>query len=148
MKYTGWVLLILLLAPAGYTLDVTVGSSFKITGITRTDGKIVLPVERKKYRNVRIENQETFSWVQACKEVCTQPLAQVTPTVQEVRPARTRANMFLVNVSFSRAWLITCLVFKHGEEYAVQFPADFVFLDLALQARTQQLIIHHVQESK
>lgn len=143
----GWGLLLLLLAPALHALDVTVGSSFTIKNITREGGKVVLPVERQKYYNVRILAPAAFDFVQTCTEPCVQPLSEVVPSVQEVRPAQTRANMWLVSVVFNRAWLITCLVFKRGETYAVEFPADFVFLDKKLEEKTRTLVVQRVQEA-
>ncbi len=76
-----------------------------------------------------------------------QRLETVIPSVQEVRPAKTRENMWLVSVDFKQAWLVTLLVFKQGETYSVKSPTDFVFLDRALEAQTRRLVLQAVQES-
>ena len=144
----GWVLLFLFLAPALYALDVTVGSSFKILNIARVDGKIHLPIERDKYYNIRILNKETFDFVRTCAEPCRQAFTDVVVQVQEMRPAKTRENMWLATVSFKNAWAVTFLVFKRGEKYAVKFPEHFVFLDNALRARMQTAIVKAVEEIK
>lgn len=144
----GWVLLLLVLAPALHALDITVDSSFKILAVVRSDGKISLPVERSKYYNIRILNKETFDFVQTCTEPCVQSLSDVMPSLQEVRPAKTRENMWLATVNFKNAWLVTFLVFKRGNNYAVKSPENFVFLDSMLQTQTRNIILQAVAEMK
>lgn len=148
MKRTGWVLLLLVLAPALHALDITADSSFKILEIVRSDGKVSLPVERNKYYNIRILNKETFDFVRTCTEPCVQNLSDVRPFVQEVRSAKTRDNMWLAAVNFANAWSVTFLVFKRGNEYTVKSPEKFVFLDSVLQAQTRNIILQEVEKTK
>jgi len=144
----GWVLLLLVVAPTLHALDVAVGSSFKILEIVRSDGKISLPVERDKYYNVRILNKETFDFVQTCTEPCVQNLSDVIPSLQELRPAKTRENMWLATVNFKNAWLVTFLVFKRGDSYSVKPSENFVFLDNVLQTQTRNIILQAVEKMK
>ena len=148
MKRMGWVLLLLVVAPTLHALDVAVGSSFKILEIVRSDGKISLPVERDKYYNVRILNKETFDFVQTCTEPCVQNLSDVIPSLQELRPAKTRENMWLATVNFKNAWLVTFLVFKRGDSYSVKPSENFVFLDNVLQTQTRNIILQAVEKMK
>lgn len=146
MKRMGWVLLLLLFAPALYALDVTAASSFIIKNVGRSGKQIKLPLERKKYYNIRILNKDTFDFVQTCTEPCVQTFETIVPAVQEVRPAKTREDMWLASVAFNRAWLVTFFVFKDGENYFVKSPANFTFLDRTLEAQTHRLVLQTVQE--
>ncbi len=98
-----------------------------------------LPQERK-YHNIRLLNQATYDFVSSCPLPCTQDLGNVAPTVQALRPARTRDNMWIAQVSFNRAWLITFLVFKKGENWRITAPQHFTFLSDALRAQTHRVI--------
>ena len=148
MKYAGWVLCLLFLVPALHALEIQAGSSFKITGITREQDKLQLPVERNKYYNIRILSKETLDFARACKEPCRQPFENAAPAVQEVRPAATREDMWIASVAFDRAWLVTFLVFKKKQEWTVKTPANFVFLDKNLETQTRELILQVVRENK
>lgn len=148
MKYAGWVLCILFLVPALHALDVTVGSSFKITGIVRGQDKVQLPVERDKYYNIRILSKHTLDFVRGCEAPCRQVLEPVSPSVEEIRPAATRENMWIASVAFNREWLVTFLVFKTQQEWTVKAPADFMFLDKNLETQTRELILKAVKENK
>lgn len=146
MKRTGWVFLLLLFAPALHALDVTVPGSFTISGLTRTEGKIVLPSERT-YQNIRILDKSTYDFVTACQAPCVQPLPEVTPVAAGVRPAQTRGRMWIVQVDFNGAWLITFLVFQKGEDYSVKPPEHFTFNSDVLAQQTRQVIMNAVKEN-
>ncbi len=147
MKRIGWVIgVCLLLAPTLYALDVQVGSSFIITDIRREKNRLVLPVERSKYHNVRILQQDTLRYVKQCKEPCVQELTSVEPRVQDIRPAQTRPDMWIANVSFGKTWQVTFLVFKNGEQLSIKPPKHFMFLDKELKAATQQVILEALKQ--
>ena len=138
----------LFLVPTLHALDITVGSSFKITKVVRTGGKIELPAQRNKYYDIRILNKETFDFVQSCTEPCVQPLENIVPIVSEARPAKTREDMWIVPVHFNRAWCITFLAFKRGEDVSIKSPSDFAFLNSALATKTRSLILQAIKENK
>ncbi|MBP5429687.1 MAG: hypothetical protein J6Y25_02190 [Elusimicrobiaceae bacterium] len=147
MKRIGWGFVVcLLLAPALYALDVQVGSSFKITGIRREENRLVLPVERSKYYNVRILQRGTLQYVQQCQEPCVQELTSVEPRVLDIRSAQSRPDMWIAHVSFGGAWQITFLVFKNGKQFSVKSPKHFMFLDKKLQTATQQIILEALKQ--
>ena len=101
---TGWVSLLLLLwTPALHALDVQIGRSFTITGVTRTEEKVVLPTVRNKYQNIRILSRQTYDFVRTCTQPCVQEVPDLSPTVTEVRPAQSRPGMWIANVSFGDA---------------------------------------------
>ena len=138
---TGWVLCFLLCAaPALHALDVTVFGSFKILDIVRTEEKLILPDERKKYHNVRITNRATYQFVLTCQQPCVQTLGDVVPVVQEIRPARTRLDMWIAQVDFNGAWLVTFLVFKHGDKLHIKPPQHVEFISDALKQKTYESV--------
>ncbi len=147
MLRIGWVFLLLLFAPTLRAWDVTVDRSFTISGLARAEEKLVLPAERKQYHNIRILDKETYDFVSACQTPCVQTVADVTPTVIDIRPAQTRRNMWIAQVAFGRAWLITFLVFQKGNDFEVKPPEHFVFNNDALAAQTRQLIVQTVKEN-
>jgi len=146
MMRTGWVFLLLLFAPALHALVVEVPGSFTISGVTRSEGKVILPSERT-YQNIRILDKSTYDFVTACQEPCVQPLPQVTPVLADVRPARTRGQMWIVQVDFNGAWLITFLVFQKGKEYNIKPPEHFTFTSDVLAQQTRQVIVNAVKEN-
>ena len=77
-----------------------------------------------------------------------QSAARVDVSVMDVRPAQTRPGMWIASVAFNRAWLVTFLVFQHGEHYTSKPPAGFVFLDATLRTQTEELLQRAVVELK
>ena len=140
MKHV-WVLAILCLAPTLHALEVQVGSSFTITGIMRQEGKSLLPQQRTYY-DIRIMDRNTYDFVATCHEPCKQTVGQVDVAVEEVRPAKTHPDMWIVSVRISPGWLVTFLVFREGNNrWSVKNPAHFKFLDKSLQTQTREKII-------
>lgn len=143
----GWVLLFLLCwAPALHALEVQVGSSFIISGATRSAGHVELPLQRGQYANVRILSKETYDFVRTCTVPCRQTLPVVVPAVSRVRPAASRPGMWIADVSFSAAWQVTFLVFQKGDGFTLKSPEHFQFLDSGLETRTRQALVQAVQE--
>ena len=147
MQRTGWVFLLLLFTPALHALVVEVPGSFTISGVTRPAGKVVLPSERT-YHNIRILDKSTYGFVSACQEPCVQTLVSVTPTVVEVRPAQTRAGMWIMQVDFNGAWLITFLVFQKGNDFSIKEPEHFQFLSDALARQTREVILQAIRQEE
>lgn len=147
MKRVGWVFLLLLFAPALHAFEVTIPGSFTISGLTRSAGKLEFPAERKQYHNIRILDRATHDFLVSCPVPCIQPLTDVTPAVVEVRPAQTRKNMWIVQVAFNQAWLITFLVFQKGNNLDVKLPDHFTFNSDALAAQTRQIVVQAVREN-
>ena len=144
---TGWVFLLLLFAPALHALDVHVPGSFTISGITRTDGKIMLPVQRA-YQNIRILDKSTYDFVTACQVPCVQTLADVTPVVADIRSAKTREKMWIAQVEFNRAWLVIFLVFQKGNDFSIKAPEYFKFLSEALAQQTYDVILQAIRQEE
>ena len=148
MMRTGWVFLLLLFAPALYAVDIEVARSFTISGLTRTEGKLVFPAERQKYYNIRVLDKATYDFVSSCQTSCLQKLSAVTPVVAEVRPAQTRPHMWVAQVSFNRAWLVTFLVFKKGNDFEVKPPEHFTFISDKLATQTRQVILQAIRQQE
>lgn len=149
MKCAKWVLVsLIVMAPALHALDVSYGNFLTITGIERAAGKVILPVERKKYYNVRILDKDTYRFVAGCQAPCMQEIAKVDVTVCEVRAAKERPDMWIADVAFNQDWQITFLVFKQGDTYRVKFPIHLIFVQQALKKRTEEAIVAAVKELK
>ena len=63
----------------------------------------------------------------------------------EIRPAKTRKEMWIADVSFDGKWLITFLVFARDNGYDIKLPEHFEFLDSALQGRVEDLIATEIK---
>lgn len=147
MKRTGWVFLLLLFTPALHALVVEIPGSFTISGVTRTEGKIVLPSERT-YQNIRILDKSTYGLVSACQTPCVQPLVNIMPVVADIRPAHTRARMWIAQVDFNHAWLVTFLVFQKGNDFSVKPPEHFKFLSNLLAQQTRDVILQAIRQEE
>lgn len=147
MKCAKWVLLLLcLVSPTLHALDVSYGQFFKVTHIKRTDGQIILPVERKKYYNVRILNQGTYQFVKTCQAPCVQDVSKIEVAVLQVRPAKERPDMWIADVAFNQAWQATFLVFRQGDTYSVKPPANLIFLQGTLKQDTQAALVAAIKD--
>ena len=147
LKFAGWAFVFLLVFSSTlHALDVTVTGSFKILDVTRAGGKIILPLERNQYANIRLLTSQTYRALSACAEPCVVAGDPITPTVDVVRPARTREGMWIAEVNFLPAWRMTFLVFKKGENLDVKFPAHVVFINPALEKRTRELVLQAVTQ--
>jgi len=135
---------LLLISPQLYALDVQAGRFFRVEHISLRNGKWVMPVEKRKYRNIRILDKDTFLLLGKCreKETCNQPLEDVFIKVESVRAVKTREDMWLADVSFSDKWEVTFLVFKNEKGFSVKKPKHFIFLDTALEKE----VTHQIEQ--
>ena len=125
------------------------GSLFKVADITLTqEGKPVLPLARGKYANIRVLTKETFEILKKCPASCRQTAGKGDISLHSFRPAQTRPGMWIAEVSYDEAWLVTFLIFQNKEGFGVVPPEHFIFLDKALQARTERLLSARAQEEK
>lgn len=121
-------------------LDVSYGSLFQIFNVSRRDGKVVLPLTRGKYANIRVLERETLDFLTACPKTCVQDAASGQAKMEDFRAAKTRGGMWIADVSFDGRWLVTFLVFQNKNGYAVKPPEDFRFLDQNLRRRTEKML--------
>lgn len=136
------------MVPALHALEVSYGNFLTITGIERAEGKITLPVERKKYYNVRILDKGTYQFVATCLAPCVQDVSNVEITVSDVRVAKERPNMWIANVAFNQNWQATFLVFRQAETYSVKTPDGLIFLQPALKKQAEEAVVSAVKELK
>lgn len=121
-------------------LDVSYGSLFQISHVSRQDGEVKLPLSRGKYANIRVLNRETLDFLTTCPEPCVQDAALGEIKVEEFRAAQTRSGMWIADVSFDGCWQITFLVFKNKSGYRIYPPKDFEFLDNNLRQQLDKLL--------
>ncbi len=147
MKFARWAFVFLLVFSSTlHAFDVTVTGSFKIDGITRTGEKIIFPLERNQYANIRILDSQTYRALRTCAEPCVLAAGNLTPEVAHVRPARTREGLWIAEVNFLPSWRLTFLVVKKGNNWNVKFPAHVKFINAALEKRTRELILQVVAQ--
>ncbi len=120
--------------------DLQVGSFFQIKSVRVEEGKPVLPLARGKYANLRVLNKETYDFLLSCQADCQQHITEVLPALREIRPAQTRPGMWIADVSFGEAWLVTFLIFKNPDGYAVKEPEYFEFLDKKLKRQVKEML--------
>lgn len=121
-------------------LDVSYGSLFQIFNVSRQAGKVVLPLARGKYANIRVLERETLDFLTVCPNTCVQDAALGQARVEDFRAAKTRGGMWIADVSFDGRWLITFLVFQNENGFAVKPPENFRFLDANLRRRTEEML--------
>ncbi len=141
-KNAVWAVGVFFLTSQLHAFKVEVGSFFVIDGVRVKDGQVYLPLTRRKYNDIRILDRDTYVRLQGCKDkkVCTQPLAQAAVKVESIRPAQTRENCWIADVSFGGKWLVVFLVFKENGKLRVQAPAKFKFLDNTFRQQAQRVI--------
>ena len=121
-------------------LTLQYGKLFSVSAVRQQNGLPVLPLSRGKYANIRVLEKETFELLKTCGQKCTQPSGEGVVKMAEIRPAKTRKEMWIADVSFDGKWLITFLVFARDNGYDIKLPEHFEFLDSALQGRVEDLI--------
>ena len=144
------VLGMLFLSPVLWGFKVQVGSFFEIDKIAYKNGRLILPATRRKYHNVRVLNRDTFEWLLSCKEqnICKQVVSSAPFRIEQIRPAQTRPNMWIADVAFIDKWLITFLLFKNENDFSLQVPKVFKFLDVQIQTQVLKELVAQVEKKK
>lgn len=137
----------LLTAAAAHAFSFSYGPYFTVTSIRRTqkDG-VVLPVARKKYRNIRLLSAKAYHVLDACGENCSQEVSYMHFNIGDWRKASTREDMLIADVEFNDQWAVTFLVFKNKSGFSVKTPEDFTFQDKALQTRVTDALVALAKE--
>lgn len=120
--------------------DLQYGSLFNVKGITLKNGLPVLPLSRGKYANVRVLDKETFELLRTCPAACKQPAADGQVQVNHIRPAKTRPDMWIADISVDGKWLLTFLVFKKGEKVSFISPDSVDVLDTVWLGRVHDVL--------
>ncbi len=137
----------LLSSPILWALEVQIDPFFKIDKISYKKGRLVLPVTRRKYHNIKVLDEHTFTWLQTCasETKCVQEKKKLPFRVEMIRPVVTRQNMWIAEVSFAEQWLIVFLLFKNPNGYVLKEPDHFKFLDVTLATKIRQELEQMVQ---
>lgn len=121
-------------------LTVSYGDLFEVSGVFRAADKVLFPLTRGKYANIRILTRETLEFVKACPEFCVQDAGSGEIKVEEIRAAKTRGGMWIADVSVDGHWLITFLIFQNKNGYGIKPPDEVRFLDKGLLVRTEEAL--------
>lgn len=133
--------------PKLFALTVEVGDCFKVEKIRFRQGKLILPVSKQKWADVRIIGRETYDFVHTCQGVksCKQPLSVPVWQVESIRPARTRENVWIADVSLSQQWQLTFLVFRQNNHYTLKIPPQVQFISKTLEAQILKQITAEIE---
>ena len=130
-------------------LDVQYGTFFTVKGVSVQDGKLVLPLARKKYANVRILDKATYQWVLACKpDNCVWQAAPGHTQIQSVREANTRPGMWIAQVDVDGKWVLTFLVFENPDGFGFVVPQEIVITAKSWQDSIEQQIAAEITRLK
>lgn len=147
MLFKRTVLLAVLLSLAVCDLcafDFSYGSFFTVKGIENKKGKILLPLSRGEYANIRILTAEIHQFLASCKEDCSFDIKNAPFSVYALRAAKKRKNMWIADVKWGEDWLITFLIFKNSEGCSAVIPENFIFLSDELKNQVEQQLFSAV----
>ncbi len=113
---------VLLISLEVSAIEVSYGSFFTVSGIVMQKERLVLPLDRGKYANVRILDKETFAWVSQCSDACTQQYQDAKIRVVSLRAAQARSGMWIAEVAVDNRWLLTFLIFQNPNGYSFIKP--------------------------
>ena len=134
--------LALCLLSAGWlrAFDLQYGKLFCVTKLTQEKGKVILPVTRGKYNNVRVLDKETYRLLKTCGPSCKQESAGGAVSIKQIRAAKTRDNMWIADVAVDDKWLLTFLVFRKESKFSFIVPQEVRFNDENWLAQLKTLL--------
>lgn len=138
MKRAAVLGLVLWSALQAGAFDLQYGELFVVSGITVENSRPVLPLTRGKYANARVLDKETFALLKTCPALCRQESKGGQWQVSQLRPAKTRADMWIAEVSVDGAWLLTFLIFKNKDGFRLVSPEPVRVLDASWLLRVEQ----------
>jgi len=148
-KRTWAAVLCIALALPVCALNVRYGSFFTIQDVSVKQGKVELPLTRKKYANVRILDEETYRWVLACKpQTCVWQDAPGVTQVQSLRAAQTRPGMWIAQVAVDERWVLTFLVFENPGGFGFVVPEEIAVNNAVWQGQAQAQIAAEIRRLK
>jgi hypothetical protein len=124
MKRVAILALLLLNAVWLRAFDLQYGELFCVTNLTQKKGKVILPVTRGKYTNVRVVDKATYRLLKTCGNLCKQESLGGEISVTQMRKAQTRYNMWIADVTVDSRWLLTFLVFRNKDGFDFIVPQD------------------------
>lgn len=119
---------LLFLSPALRAFEVQYGSLFKVIDVQLENGQPVLPLSNGKYADVRVLDKETFDFLKTCTKFCKQSAENTQTVLSDIRPAKTRENMWIAEVEVADKWLLVCLIFRNKKDVSVVFPKNIIVL--------------------
>jgi len=130
-------------------LDVRYGPFFTVKGVSVKQGKLELPLARKKYANVRILDEETYRWVLSCApQSCVWQNAAGATQIESLRAAQMRPGMWIAQVAVDERWVLTFLVFENPDGFGFVVPQEVEVKDRSWQTRTEQQIAAEIRRLK
>ena len=128
--------------------DLQYGELFCVTNLTQEKGKVVLPVTRGKYNNVRVLDKETYRLLKTCGPSCKQESSGGVVSIKQIRAAKTRDNMWIADVAVDNKWLLTFLVFRTKDEFSFIIPQDVRFNNEKWLEQIKQLLQMRITQGR
>ena len=141
------VLIVCMLVKPVCAFTFSYGNLFEVKKVVNKNGVLQLPLTRKKYKNVKILSRELYSFLRACQTDCSYAVSQEQFEIEEIRPAATNTQMFIIEVSFNRAVLLTFLGFKNKNGMKIVFPQEVIWKDAGLKKRVQKYLEDQVKQN-
>ena len=145
-KCAAAVVLIGLISPALRAFEVQYATLFKITDVQKVDGLPVMPLSNGKYADVRVLDKETFDFLKTCNTVCKQPALEAGKVLPNIRPAKTRENMWIAELEIDGKWLLVSLIFRKGKDLSVKFPPSVVILNKKWQKQVEEQLLAALED--
>lgn len=123
----------LFIAASSCALDLKYGRYFTVSGITQADGAVQLPLEKKKYKNIKVLSKKLYQTLLTCDASCVYEPGGVSFASVDYRVPPSNKTMLIADVDFNDDLAITFLIFKNKTGLRVSAPSDFAFTDKRLE---------------
>ncbi len=106
------------------------GNLLEVRGIAWQDGRLQMPLSRKKYADVRLLDRSLYQFLVSCQEEkCSFSPVGKEYNIFSLRAAKTRENMWIAQVDVNGQLLITFLIFKRADAFSIKPPDEVLFKD-------------------
>ena len=116
------------------------GTGIKIQGVEIKSGKLLLPITRKKYRNVKIVSKELFQFLKKCTDECVYPVAEIKITSVDYRRSFTSEDLMIAEVELNQELILTFLVFQKANGISVKAPETVQFTNPMLYGEIEKYL--------
>lgn len=127
--------------------DLQYGSYFTVGNVRIDAGKLLLPVENKKYKNIKVLSQKLFDFLNGCEADCAYAAPDIQFESEDYRKAFSNDRMLIADVSFNREIAVTFLIFKNENGFSIKTPSDFKFTDKRLEKEVRGYLNRLAEEN-
>lgn len=121
------------------------GNWLQVQHISRQDGRLQMPLSRKKYANVRLLDKKLYQFLLECKTPCRFDVKENQWKLVSLRAAKTRPNMWIAEAEINEQLNLTFLIFKEKDTYQLKPPQEVLFTDKKLLKQIYSQIVEKIQ---